>query len=418
LPDIGDTVRSIGEVLRESKGMGVGFDTLRLVLASSVVFIHCSLRGSSSVDVDLEPLVAHLPIPTWALSTAAVPLFFALSGFLLAGSAEKQSLGTFAANRALRIFPALAVEIILCACLLGPLVTSLPLKDYFSSPLFFHYLRNIAGLIHYDLPGVFLNNPHTSYVNGSLWTVPHELSVYFMLGASIWLGVFRRPALLVAGLVVLLAAALAVFAAPAYNLTFPGLAFLTKALVTRGAARLVPVFFMGVVLHRYRFRVPYHGGFALAGLALYLCMTCVISRETMLSPIGVVLTAPIFAYIIAWAGLSSRFTLRDRLVFGLPVGLLVAGDYSYGIYLYGFPLQQTLLHFFPSNWSTITFFIASLSLALCVATLSWHFIERPMLRLRCGTAAPRSNAITLDGSPAGPSQPDGSLASASVPYAR
>lgn len=410
-------MRSIGEVLRESNGMGVGFDTLRLVLASSVVFIHCSLRRSGSVDVDLEPLISHLPIPTWALSTAAVPLFFALSGFLLAGSAEKQSLGSFATNRALRIFPALAVEIVLCACLLGPLVTSLPLKDYFSSPLFFHYLLNIAGLIHYDLPGVFLDNPHTSYVNGSLWTVPHELSVYVMLGASIWLGVFRRPALLVAGLVVLLVAAVAVAAAPAYNLTFPGLAFLTKALVTRGAARLVPVFFMGVVLHRYRFRVPYHGGFALAGLALYLGMTCVISREIMLGPIGVILTAPIFAYVIAWAGLSSRFTLRNRVIFGLPVGLLVAGDYSYGIYLYGFPLQQTLLHFFPGNWATLTFFIASLSLALCVAALSWHFIERPMLRLRRGAGARRPDAITSDGSPAAPSRRDGALEPAPAPFA-
>jgi peptidoglycan/LPS O-acetylase OafA/YrhL len=401
-------MRSIGDVLRRSGEIGAGFDTLRLVLASSVVFIHTSLRFPATVDTDMEPLWAHLPIPTWALSTAAVPLFFALSGFLLAASAEKQSLPAFAANRALRIFPALAVEIILCACLLGPLMTNLPLSAYFSGSSFFHYFLNIGGWIHYDLPGVFLDNPRTSYVNGSLWTVPHELSVYFMLGASVWLGVFARPALLLAGLAGLLVVSVLVFLASSVGLNFPGQDLLTQVLVTRGAARLVPVFFMGVVLHRYRHVIPYHGGFALAGLALYAGATCVISRETLLSPVGVILTAPVFAYLVAWAGLSSRFSLRGRVILGVPVGLLVAGDYSYGIYLYGFPLQQSLLHVFPGEWSTIGFFIASLALAISVAALSWHWIEKPMLKLRRRRLAARLSEPALPAA----------LAATPVPHAR
>src|SRR3954469_8816088 len=202
-------MRSIGQSLRDQGGVGPGFDLLRLVLAFSVLFIHCSLWRPVGPDLDLLPLFPSLPLPTWAFTTAIVPLFFALSGFLVAGSAESLSLTDFITNRALRIVPALAVEITLCALLLGPLTTSVAWASYFSDAQFYRYFLNAFGWIQYELPGVFKDNPHTDYVNGSLWTVPHEISVYIVLAISIYFGVFQRRGLMLCGVIVLFAIAIA-----------------------------------------------------------------------------------------------------------------------------------------------------------------------------------------------------------------
>jgi len=394
-------MRSIGQALRDQGGVGPGFDLLRLVLAFSVLFIHCSLWRPALPDLDLLPLFPGLPLPAWAFTTAIVPLFFALSGFLVAGSAENLRLGDFIANRALRIVPALAVEIALCALLLGPLTTTVPWATYFSDAQFHRYFLNAFGWIQYELPGVFKDNPRTDYVNGSLWTVPHEISVYIVLAISIYLGVFQRRSLMLCGVVLLFAIAIATDAANALGLSFPGLKFLTTVFVTRGAARLVPVFFVGVLFYRYRDKIPFHGGIAAAATALYLGAACVFERETLLGPLGVMLTALIYSYVVAWIGLSPRFTLRGKTIGIIPIGLLAAGDYSYGIYLYGFPLQQTLIHLFPGVWNTAGLFAASALVVMSFAAFSWHAIERPVLRLRRRRSAPaattapaRSYALT------------------------
>jgi peptidoglycan/LPS O-acetylase OafA/YrhL len=87
--------------------------------------------------------------------------------------------------------PALTVEVLLSALVLGPVLTTASLENYFLSADFRLYFLNILGDIHYHLPGVFLSNPVT-VVNGQLWTVPWELVCYIVLAALAVTGVFRR----------------------------------------------------------------------------------------------------------------------------------------------------------------------------------------------------------------------------------
>jgi peptidoglycan/LPS O-acetylase OafA/YrhL len=109
-----------------------------------------------------------------------LPMFFALSGFLVTGSLFRtRTLTEFIALRLLRLVPALAVEVTLSAVVLGALFTSLPIGQYFSDPAFWKYFLNIAGRIHYSLPGVFQDNP-IPIVNISLWTIPYELEWYLI----------------------------------------------------------------------------------------------------------------------------------------------------------------------------------------------------------------------------------------------
>src|SRR4029077_15672800 len=81
-----------------------------------------------------------------------LPMFFALSGFLVAGSLERsRTLLMFLALRVIRIFPALSVEVLLSALILGPIFTSISFKSYFSSSEFWEYFLNIVGHVHFRL---------------------------------------------------------------------------------------------------------------------------------------------------------------------------------------------------------------------------------------------------------------------------
>ena len=89
----------------------------------------------------------------------------ALSGFLVAGSLERTRARQFVVLRALRLVPALAVEVTLSALLLGAFFTTLPLWRYLQSPELGGYFGNIVGFVHFTLPGVFERNPAPGVVN-------------------------------------------------------------------------------------------------------------------------------------------------------------------------------------------------------------------------------------------------------------
>jgi peptidoglycan/LPS O-acetylase OafA/YrhL len=161
---------TIEQKMRQAGGATTGFDYLRIILAVAVVLWH-SLETSYSDGTSVR---------VWEQArgflSLILPAFFALSGFLVCGSLLRtKSFFVFAAHRALRLLPALSVEILLSAILLGPLLTTFELGAYFRSPTFWSYFLNIVGDIHYELPGLFLTNPKAEIVNRSLWTIPFEL---------------------------------------------------------------------------------------------------------------------------------------------------------------------------------------------------------------------------------------------------
>lgn len=161
--------RTLARQLAITKNRPSGFDYMRIVLALSVICWH-SLLISYGTDATAGVWGRVLQ----PLSLLIVPMFFALSGFLVAGSLERsKSLVGFLGLRVFRIMPALAVEVLLSALILGPLLTTASLGSYFADPVLHSYFWNILGDIHYKLPGLFQQNP-TDLVNGQLWTVPYQ----------------------------------------------------------------------------------------------------------------------------------------------------------------------------------------------------------------------------------------------------
>lgn len=333
---------SLGE--RFAARATVGFDYSRLVLALWVILWHNFVLVDGHAR--FEPFHDR---PIMVLIRVVLPMFFALSGFLVSSSLERTAgLGVFLWHRVLRIFPALTVEVLLSAFVLGPLVTVLPLTAYFSHHAFYTYMLNILGLIHFYLPGVFLDNP-MSAVNGSLWTVPSELECYIAISVLFLLGITRRTPMLL--LVYALGVALLIWYQIHYNVPI-------RPAVDR--YNLTLNFIAGMVVYRLRGVLP---GGVLAGLLAF-------AAEALLLYWPATQPLASFAAAYAIAAFGCLKLPRPKWLFG--------GDYSYGLYLYACPIQQTIIHFIGPHKFFETLAI-SLVLIPCFAFLSWHGIEKRML---------------------------------------
>ena len=344
-------MQTFNDRMVETGGRTTGFDYLRIGLAVAVVMWHTiplsygRAVGDIVMHGPLRPIVAFI-----------LPTFFALSGFLVAGSLDRtRSLFRFGSLRALRIVPALAVEVVLSALILGPLLTVLPLGQYFADHHFRMYFFNVMGWIHFQLPGVFQTNPVPDVVNGQLWTIPFELECYAALAALAAVGIVRRPwlfLLTVLGLLILIIAR---------DARGGGLADATGAVSGR---LLVVAFLAGVLLHRFRDRVAY--SWPLFGAALVaLVLLLEIPRGDYLAPFA-------SAYVVGFLGLQSP---RANV-------LVKFGDLSYGVFLYGFAVQQVVASL--GTWTHHWYINAAITLpaVTAFAAFSWYVIEKPALGLR------------------------------------
>jgi peptidoglycan/LPS O-acetylase OafA/YrhL len=325
------------------------FDLLRAVGALLALFSHSfALTGRP------EP-----PVPgTVTYGGLGVAIFFCISGYLIAQSWHRDPrLFAFLTKRALRILPALVVVVLLCAFVIGPMVTALPVTDYIRSPATWHYLHNIRLYMIYQLPGVFENLPVPNAVNGSLWTLPIEFCMYLIV-AVLGVALGGRPSAYAATFLVLVA--LALFWIP-------------------GQPAPIPYFGMDV---RY---LAILGTYYFAGACLFAFG---LDRRLSAPALAVMATSLLTAYwipqvftAILWLALPAFVITLGRAPSRLGGWISRHGDLSYGLYVYAFPVQQTLLYYWPSP-PLAPYIVAVVVITLAFAYLSWHLIEKPALSLK------------------------------------
>lgn len=327
-----------------------GFDYLRLFLALSVVAWH-SVRISGGEES------GYLLGPMRPLVFFILPSFFALSGFLVAGSLDRNKLPAFLTLRAVRIFPALAVEVLISALVIGPLLTTLPLSEYFASPVFHVYFLNVLGIIHFYLPGVFGDVPWRDIVNLQLWTIPWELYCYITLTVLAVVTIARRPAWLFA-----FAVAATLFWT-AQQVFYIGQFHYNVANRPPGPM-LVLAFLFGASLYGLRKHIPYS--------VTLLLVVMVVGWALIMTESCVYFAALPIAYTTVFLGLQNPPKSH----------FLKGADYSYGVYLYAFPLQQAIAHLFPAHRSWSVVFLGGSALALVCAYFSWTFLESRIMERR------------------------------------
>ena len=369
---------TIDEKLKSAGGFGPGFEFVRLVLAFGVMALHAFTVTNQYYPADDTPI--------WLFHYALVPMFFALSGFLVTASAMRLPLRAFLVNRGLRVLPALAVVTTACALVIGPIFTTLPTGDYFASPIFASYFLNLFGCVHFDLPGVFETHPFTR-VNGSLWSVPFELGCYAFIGLLICLTIRRRLALVLAAGLYLLAAVLLHGFDLLRFVQHPGVRKVFSAFFLEYEAAAMSAFLVGSLGSLFRDRIPYDGRIFLACVLLVTIIAFALPQKigelAILRPI----LTPTLAYIVVYSGLTQ-----------LPLPRFFrAGDYSYGVYLCHQPVLQIVVALAPAaalapRYGAVFCLCAALPVVLAVAWLSWRYIESPALALR-RRFAPAANSI-------------------------
>jgi peptidoglycan/LPS O-acetylase OafA/YrhL len=318
---------------------------LRLIAALAVIYGH----SYAIVQSGGQDWVARITGYAHA-GGVAVDFFFLLSGFLVTSSIINRGLVSYIISRTLRLFPALWIYLLIIIFFIGPIFSNLPVSDYFESQQTWKYLISIGTgySTEWFLPGLFENN-RSKGVNGSIWSVIVEIRMYLYLALFYLLGFFRSKII--------------------FNFTLS---------------------FLVIAVWSDSFSVPGISGSTDKHVALLFC----IGSALYINRSQVVIT-PLY-FILAFA-LSGATYKTNGFQFGyilLLVGFFIAtafmsgmnwidklGDYSYGVYLYGWPVQQLMATIFPAE-SAIFNALSSMLLSLLLACASWHLIEKKALNFK------------------------------------
>lgn len=354
----------IGEKVKSNN-----FDILRFLLATAVIVCH-----SYVIYYGYETFAQVEPFMKWtsgniSIGTTAVFFFFAISGFLIMKSYESShTVVDYLKKRVLRIFPgffvAFAVSIFIVA----------PLGNMYGSGLsgYLNYFREIplwrelANMLSLQAPadGYYFNNLPQPGLNESLWTIQYEFICYFMLPLLALFGILKNRMILLICFI------------GCYSLYFlqdMGVLEYTDRTLINGVienpyyyARFFTYFLAGCTIYAYREKIP--GNFWLAAIAfIYILMALngLVSVHKVLPIAGV--------YLLFYVAYHPKIKLP---------GFSKYGDFSYGIYLYGWPVQQLVMMNFGDMLSPLQFFIVVFVTSLGLAIISWNLIEQPVLALK------------------------------------
>lgn len=333
------------------------FDFLRLFAACLVIWYHASCLMGRSRD----PL-GQLTGNATDLGALAVSIFFVISGYLITQSFERsKSILQYAGARFLRLFPAMFVLCVLTACCLGPLVSETNWQHYFSDNDFWKYFKNCLFLETYvHLPDVFMHNHYPIVVNGSIWTLPVEAFMYsitFLLGVT---QVHKSKLLMTLIFAALVVADMQIYSTPSGGLT----PFLWLPPLT-ATAKFAIMYLGGALYYLYRDSVKL--SWQAAALILLLL------AGSYHTPHSRLLEYFCIPYLVMVAAYFPAPYLRNAAKYG---------DFSYGIYLYGFVVQQSIMHFTQGHISPAKFIFLSLATSFICAIFSWNFVEKPALSLK------------------------------------
>ncbi|MDZ4666614.1 MAG: acyltransferase [bacterium] len=332
------------------------FDFLRFAFAFVVVLSHI-------VDLSLAPELKFLkPFFDTHISVTG---FFIISGFLISASYLKsKSLSSYLIKRARRLLPAYLFVVLFSAVALS-MVSSLPLNEYFSHSDFRKYLAAnlfFVNFIQPCLPGVFLHNIYCS-INGALWTIKVEVTFYLVLPLLLYpLSRIKRPnSILVAyyllGLIY------------QYGCFFLALLYPARASFFETLQHQMPGFLT----------------YFTAGILLYLNRNWVESRRSLFLPLSIFIFCVEYYFQLEILRPMAMAILIMFFAYGFkPLNNFgMYGDFSYGIYIFHFPLIQlfTDLHLFE-KYNPFLVAILLIFLLITLAVSSWNFLEKRFLKSR------------------------------------
>jgi len=339
------------------------FNLIRFIAAFGVLLSH-----SYALSIGNNSKEPFKQLVNMSFGHIAVDIFFISSGFLIANSLFlKKNLTTFLWARFLRIYPGLFVAVLFCVFIVGTYFTSYSLVQYLTdSQTYFFLFKNTVLFFGEEprLPGVFESLPWPGVVNGSLWTLPFEVKAYCLL-------VF--------------------FSIVINRLLIWSNGMLNERLVYL----LIPVIGMLIYIINYFYTFLPISYFASEDFRLYslffIGTACYIFKDSL------VLSERIFYPVLFILFISSINTELFFIVYNLTIFYVIFyiayiprgyirkfnqyGDYSYGIYIYAWPVQQSVIAFIP-ELGVLALCIYSFIVTIFLSYFSWHLIEKKALKLK------------------------------------
>jgi peptidoglycan/LPS O-acetylase OafA/YrhL len=361
-------MRTLQDILKPADN---NFSFIRLIAAALVVVGHAVIATNKG-----QLYFPFLNLRSYDVGGYAVNVFFVLSGLMIAASLDRtDGLGQFAAARFARLMPAVFAYAIFAALLVGPVMTTLPLGQYFRDPHLSRYFLRTIGLLdsHATLPGAFASFPDESQLNSSMWTLKFEIACYIGLAVFSWLKLLDSNN----RFFLLLSACLTIFAAI--------LLLRPEARTGYGSAghivRFGICFLFGVCAYRWRSKMPLTALVLIPLLALLL-----LPLPATMRFIVEYFALGYLAFYIAGLPMPVARNFTNRY------------DLSYGTYIYGW-IWLLIVATFAPKISPLALALIALPLTLCTAGLSWLLVEEPSLKfLKARRAVAGQNAY-LGGAP-------------------
>jgi peptidoglycan/LPS O-acetylase OafA/YrhL len=374
--------RSLSETF---SGRSNSFGFLRWVLATLVIVGHSYPLGGFGGATD--------PLYDWtgtqeSFGGLAVAGFFIISGFLITRSWRTHpTVFRFLWHRFLRIFPAFWVCMLLTAFAFAPLVWWLQQGDldgFLSQPAPSPtgYVLSNAWLVmnQYVIGDLLTGTPYGSVAggvwNGSLWTLSYEFACYLVVAVLGAVGLIARHRGFVAALTGL------AYMVMVTNQADPSLVGRLVPLFSDvWAGRFLFLFLLGSVIALFADRIEIND--RLGVLALFVCVA------TMYGGGWIAVGYPALAYVLMWLAVRLPLSAFDR-----------PGDFSYGTYIYAFPVQMLLAQVGVHRLGLAAYMVSAIVVTSVLAALSWHLVEKHALRLKRWTPSiPRRRPADA---PAGP----------------
>ena len=352
--------KTLGDVLTRGSN---NFDLLRLLAATAVIYGHAFALHGNPVGSDILHRFTGLHAAEWGVKT-----FFFLSGLLVVNSVLSDGNALhYAIKRILRIWPALILVTLVSVFVMGPALSTVSMSVYFDSSEPWDFLRRMVtfriwGNNSMGLPGVFETNPYPLVVNAPLWTLSVEAYAYILIYALFLIGAFKKEsAVLVFGL------------------------FLIDSLLPQ------KVIFYWLPSNSPDFAaIPFC--FALGGLLA-------VFKDNIRINIPLIIGVILLSDLLGGGPHASylRYTVMFLLVIyvfsmSLATRLPRLPDISYGTYLWGWPVQQIVLHLYPGVSFGLNLLL-TLALVYAAAVASWYLVELRCLKF--GQSIVRRNKARL-----------------------
>jgi len=339
------------------------FNLIRFIAAFGVLFSHSfSLALGSSKTEPFKQLLGM------SFGQIAVDIFFISSGFLIANSLfVKKDLTKFLWARFLRIYPGLFAAVLFCVFVVGLYFTSYPLEQYLINPQTYLFLAKNTVLFFGEeagLPGVFESLPWSGVVNGSLWTLPFEVRAYCLLvifSIAIHRLILWSKGLLSERLLYLLIPLLGMIV----YITNHFYTFLPISYFASEDFRLYSLFFIGTACYIFK------DSLVLSKRLFYVAVFFLLVSAMHTDLFFIVYNVTIF-YVIFYIAYIPKGGVRKFNQYG---------DYSYGIYIYAWPVQQSVVALIPGI-NVTCLLITSAVLTLFLSYISWHLIEKRALKYK------------------------------------